>query len=288
LQKVIVIVGPTASGKTKYAVEKAKSIGGEIINCDSLQVYNDLRILTSFPKEEETFGVKHKLFGYLNYDEKISAVSWARSAASEIKKTFHSGKVPIIVGGTGLYIKTLIEGISPIPEISHENRKTANSLAKTNFQQLQQTLYNLAPELKEIFTSKNHRQLIRAYEIFLETGKSIKYFTSLPKIEFIKNVEFDINLLEPERNELYQRINSRFELMLKSGAIEEIESLLQKMNLKNRMEIFKKYPIFNAIGAKEITLYLDGIYSFEKMKEVSMMNSRHYAKRQITWFKHQL
>ena len=288
MNDVRIIVGPTACGKTKRAVELAKAIGGEIINCDSLQIYNDLKILTAFPSDEDMDGIKHKLFGYLDYDQKTSAVEWAKRAAVEIRKTLDMGKVPIIVGGTGMYLKTLIEGISPMPDISEQNRKKANDLASQNFDSLCYELYAFDPELRRLLPKSKHHQLVRAYEVFLETGKSIRYFQGLPKLNFIENINFEFEIINIERSELYERISRRFDQMLKDGAIEEVNQLLKKINNPNRTEIFKNYPIFKAIGAKEITMFIDGIYSFEQMREVSITNSKHYAKRQITWFKHQI
>ena len=286
--KVKVIVGATASGKTKRALDVAKFCNGEIINCDSLQVYNELKILTASPTEEEMSMVKHKLFGYLNYDQKTSSVDWAKLAANEIQETISSGKTPIIVGGTGLYIKTLIEGVSPMPTISAKNRQKAGEMSDQNFNGMCEELYALDPNLRNILPKSMHHQLVRAYEILLETGKSIRYFWSFPKMKFIQNIDFEIEVIHCERTILYERIARRFEQMLHDGAIDEVRNLLSKITITNRTEIFTKFPIFKAIGAKEITMFLDGIYTFEQMKELSIKNSRHYAKRQITWFKHQI
>lgn len=286
--KVKVIVGATATGKSKYALKIAKSCDGEIINCDSLQIYNELKILTAFPTDEEINEVRHKLFGYLNYDQKTSAVDWAKLAAKEVRQTLISGKTPIIVGGTGMYVKTLIDGISPIPAISVETRKKALEFSKQNFNEMCLELYAIDSELKNTLPKSMHHQLIRAYEIFLETGKSIRYFWNLPKIKFIQHVDFEIELIHCERSVLYERIAQRFEQMLNNGAIEEVRELLSKIPSSNHTEIFTQFPIFKAIGAKEITLFLDGMYSFEQMKDVAIKNSRHYAKRQITWLKNQI
>lgn len=288
MKKIRIITGPTASGKTRRTIDLAKSINGEIINCDSLQVYKDLKILTSFPTSDEMAEVKHKLFGYLEYYQKTSAVEWSKLAAIEIEKTSNSGKVPIIVGGTGLYIKTLIDGISPIPEVSQENRQRTNELASRDFEQLCEILYKLDPELIKSLPKSKHHQLIRAYEIFLETGKSIRHFWDLPTQKFIDEAEFEIELVNCDRAELYNRIEKRFDEMIQNGAIDEVSALLGKIDNPNHEEIFQNYPIFKAIGAKEIALYLDGFYSFEQMRELSIKNSKHYAKRQITWFRHQI
>jgi len=285
---VKVIAGATATGKTKHALELAKFCNGEIINCDSLQLYNELKILTAFPTDEEMNSVKHRLFGYLNYDQKISSVEWAKLAAKAIQETISSGKNPIIVGGTGLYIKTLIEGASPMPTISDINRQKTKELSEQNFNEMCQELYLFDPNLRYALLQSMHHQLIRAYEVFLETGKSIRYFWNLPKMKFIRNVNFDIEILDCKRDILYERIARRFEQMLHNGAIDEVRNLLSKITITSPQEIFMKFPIFKAIGAREITMFLNGIYTFEQMKEISIKNSRHYAKRQITWFKHQI
>lgn len=285
---VKVIVGATATGKTRHALEMAKSCNGEIINCDSLQLYKELKTLTALPTDEEMHSVKHRLFSYLNYDQRTSSVDWAKLAAKAIQETIESGKKPIIVGGTGLYIKTLIEGISPMPTISDKNRQKAKEFSEQNFNEMCEELYSIDPNLRHMLPQSMHHQLIRAYEIFLETSKSIRYFLTLPKIKFIQDVNFDIEVLHCARALLYERIARRFEQMLYNGAIDEVRTLLSKIAITNHTEIFTKFPIFKAIGAKEITMFLSGIYTFEQMKEVSIKNSRHYAKRQITWFKHQI
>lgn len=285
MNKIKVIVGATATGKTKRAIEFAKTCDGEIINCDSMQIYKDLNILTASPSSAEMSEIKHKLFGYLDFDQKTSAVDWAKLASSEIKQTLAIGKTPVIVGGTGLYIKTLVDGISPLPEVSPNIRKCAHELAKQNFDELCKQVYQFDDELENLMPKSMHHQLIRAYEIMKETGKSIREFWALPKIKFIDNVDFEFEVLNCERTELYERIATRFDDMLKNGAITEVQNLLVKINNRNRQVVFEQYPIFRTIGAKEITLFLDGVYSFNKMHEIAIKNSRHYAKRQITWFK---
>lgn len=288
MRKIQIIAGPTASGKTAYAINKALEIGGEIVNCDSLQVYKDLKILTAYPTPDELSMVNHRAFGYLEYNEKTTSVDWAKVVSNEIEEIFQNGKIPVIVGGTGLYINSLVNGISPLPEVSERNREISTNFAKEDFEELCKKVYELDPELINLILPENHRQMIRAYEIFLETGKSIRYFYSLPKIKFIDNVDFEITVIDIDRNKLYEKINLRFDMMLENGAIEEVEELLNIINNPDKDEIFKNYPIFKAIGSKEIAKYLDGDISYEKMKELSKTASRQYAKRQITWFKHQV
>lgn len=288
MPRAIVVVGPTASGKTEIALDKARRLNGEIINCDSLQVYSDLKILTSFPKKEYFQEINHKLFGYLGYSEKTSAVEWAKLASSEIKNTLDSGKIPIVTGGTGLYVQILMNGISLLPEISPQNRRIANELATHDFKSMRDELYSLDPELKHLLSKEKHHQIIRAYEIFLETGKSVRFFHEQPKQKFIESVTFEVNMISIERDILYKNIEKRFDEMLEQGAVDEVKNLLIKIGDEDHEKIFEKFPIFKAIGAKEITQYLDGHLSFDKMRELTIKNTRHYAKRQITWFRHQV
>ena len=285
MNKILIIAGPTASGKTALAIEKAKNLNGDIINYDSLQIYKDIPTLTAYPTAEEINSATHKLFGYLNYNENISVVDWANSAATEIRKTWNNSKVPILVGGTGMYVDILIHGISPLPNISQDIRNRAMELANNNYEQLCNDVYKFDPKIRNIIKPENHHQMIRAWEIQNESNKSIMYFYSLPKQMFI-NAEFEFININIDRNLLYNKINQRFDIMLQNGAIEEVEVLMEKFNDNNYEDLFKKYHIFKAIGAKEIVRYLNNKISYNTMVELSKQHSRNYAKRQITWFKY--
>jgi tRNA dimethylallyltransferase len=282
MRQVKVIVGATATGKTARAIDIARTCNGVIINCDSLQVYDELRILTAFPTDDELAAAGHRLFGYLRYDQQTNAVEWARLAAMEIEKALQNGHTPVMVGGTGLYVNTLMYGVSPMPVISEQSRKAAVDLASDNFAQLCKRLYKLDPELENLLPMAKHHQLVRAYEVFLETGRSIRYFWAMPEETFVNDVEFDIEVTNCERSELYRRIELRFDKMLQQGAIEEVEKLLRKVGNDDDV---RHYPIFKAIGAKEIAEYLRGDCSFDEMRTLAIKNSRHYAKRQMTWFR---
>jgi tRNA dimethylallyltransferase len=284
MKKVIIIAGATASGKTKFAIDLALSIAGEIINCDSLQIYDSLKILTAYPAPSELSIVNHKLFGYMHYDQRSTAVDWAKRAARAVEDTFWEGKVPLIVGGTGLYIDTLVNGISRMPVVNSETRKAVDKLAKENFSELCARLYATDKRLEHVIPPQNHRQIVRAYEVFVETGESILSFMASPPLQFLKDIQYECHIVECERRALYERISRRFEKMLQSGAIEEVEQLLKQIGpYKN--EIVDDFPVFKAIGAREIAAYLRGDISFENMKTTAITNIRHYAKRQITWFK---
>ena len=285
MRRVKIIVGATATGKTARAIDVARAQSGVVINCDSLQVYDELQILTAFPTDDEMATVEHRLFGYLRYDQQTNAVEWARLAAAEIEETLQNGRMPVVVGGTGLYVNTLMYGVSPMPVISKQNREEAVELASDNFAKLCETLYELDPELENLLSSEKHHQLVRTYEIFLETGRSIRHFWEMPKETFVNDVEFDVEVMNCERAELYRRIELRFDRMLQQGAIGGVAKLLQKIGNGNDI---RSYPIFKAIGAKEIAQYLCGQCSFDEMRALAIKNSRHYAKRQITWFRHRL
>lgn len=289
MNKILVITGPTASGKTALAIEKAQKLNGVIINYDSLQVYRDLQILTAYPTNTELSSATHKLFGYLKYSDNISVVDWVKSAVVEINDAWNTGKLPILVGGTGMYIEILIRGISPLPDIPPEIRSKAIELANNNFEKLCNDVYKFDSKLQDIIKPENHHQMIRAWEVQNASNKSILYFYSLPKQKFI-NTEFEFININVDREILYSKINKRFDIMIENGAIDEVKELLQKFNtrdnISNHETLFKKYNIFKAIGAKEIVMYLSNKMSYSNMIELSKQHSRNYAKRQITWFKY--
>jgi tRNA dimethylallyltransferase len=285
MRKVLIIAGPTASGKTARAIETAIRRNGEIINSDSLQAYDCLKLLTAFPSDEDMKLAPHRLFGYLGYQDESSAVAWATLASKAVEAALEHSRLPIIVGGTGLYVNIIVNGISPLPEISKDVR---DYVASMDYDEVCTALYKADHRLIGVITKQQHHQMLRAYEIFLETGKSVLHFRSLPRRVFLRNVEYEYDVVECDRAKLYERINARFDKALDAGAIDEVRWLLSAVGYdrRNRPAFFKRYHVFNAIGAKEITVYLDGGISFEQMKETATLNLRHYAKRQITWLRH--
>ena len=284
MKKVIIVAGPTASGKTKYTINLARSSGGEIINCDSLQVYKDLKTLTARPNEEEMSSGPHKLFGYLDAHEKITAVEWAKMAAIAVEEALQDGRLPIIVGGTGLYINTLINGISPMPEVQPETRAKVATMAFEDYEGLCEKLYRVDSKIAELVTMDKHRQIQRAYEVFLETGKSILEFYNKPRISFIDNVRYEYQVMSIGKTELHARITERFMRMLATGAIEEVQAFLTKIGSGN----MEDFPVLKAIGAKEIIRYLHGVCSLHEATASALINSRRYAKRQMTWLRTQI
>ncbi len=263
MKKIIpVIIGPTASGKSSFALKIAQQTKGEIINADSLQVYKDLTVLSARPPLHEQQGINHHLYGYMDAYSTCSVADWLL----QVKTVLKDIKNPIFVGGTGLYIKALTEGISPMPDIDEAIRKQVRELPIEDVQKLLIDCKAIDPQRQR-----------RALEVQLSTGKPLSYFQQQPKTKII-NKEFQIFFLNPPRDILYQRCNQRFLNMLDNGAIQEVIHL-QKINASGGVK--------KAIGVLEISKWLTGEFSKEKMIETATKETRHYAKRQITWFKNQ-
>ncbi|MGD9639454.1 MAG: tRNA (adenosine(37)-N6)-dimethylallyltransferase MiaA [Alphaproteobacteria bacterium] len=269
--KVIVIYGATASGKSSLALKIAEEYGGTIINADSMQVYNDLQIITARPDTSKT-SIPHKLYGFLNGLESCSAGIWAKMAAKEIKNC----TLPIIAGGTGLYIEALTNGLSPIPEVDDSIKaKFRDDLIETAelYKLLQEEDADAAAKLK----ANDRQRITRALEVFESTGKSIlSWQKEAPKCPV--EADFIKIFVNPERQQLYQKCNNRFDEMIDQGALKEVKELIAKNYPKN-------CQIMKALGVEELALYLEGKINLEEAKDKAKVKTRQYAKRQITWFK---
>ena len=277
-QKVIVICGPTASGKRGLSIELAKKINGEIISCDSMQIYKDMTIGTAKPTIEEMDGIKHYLIDCVSPEERYSVADYKKDAIKAIKEVLQKGKVPIVVGGTGLYIESLLYGIE-FNEIKVD-LQYRKKLGEIEEKEGLDTLYELATKIDEEAIKKisrnDRKRIYRILEIYHSTGKTK---TEL-EIESRKNgPEFDYILfgITMDREKLYDRINKRVDIMIQNGLIEEVKELLKK---------YKSFPTaMQGLGYKEVVSYLDGEYSKEEMIEKIKMETRRYAKRQLTWFR---
>ena len=270
--KVIAIVGATASGKTAYAVELAQKIDGEIISADSRYVYKGLDIGTAKPSIDERKGIPHYMIDIVEPDFNYSAGLYAKQAKECIKDVLSRGKTPIVAGGTGLYIRVLLENYD-LPNIEPDY-KLRDELAKLSFDELYDILYGLDKESAESVERNDKKKLIRYIEVVKLTG------LPLSKARGKKDEdEFDIEWigLNFPREELYERINKRVDLMIDEGLIDETKNLLSK---------YGRIPnIVDTIGYREIITYLDGDISLERAKELLKQNTRNYAKRQLTWFR---
>lgn len=270
--KVIAIVGATASGKTAYAVELAQKIDGEIISADSRYVYKGLDIGTAKPGIDERKGIPHCMIDIVEPDFNYSAGLYAKQAKECIKEILSRGKTPIVAGGTGLYIRVLLENYD-LPNIEPDYN-LRDELAKLSFDELYDILYKLDKESAESVERNDKKKLIRYIEVVKLTG------LPLSKARGKKDEdEFDIEWigLNFPREELYEKINKRVDLMIDEGLIEETKNLLNK---------YGRIPnIVDTIGYREIISYLDGETSLERAKELLKQNTRNYAKRQLTWFR---
>ena len=276
--KVIVICGPTASGKTALSIELAKKINGEIVSCDSMQIYKDMDIGTAKPTVEEMQGIKHYLIGYVSPEERYSVADYKKDAKKAIKEILGKGKMPIIVGGTGLYIDSLIY------EIEYQDIKFDEKYRKELEQEAKEKgleeLYKRAKQIDEKAIEKisptDKKRILRVLEIYHATGKTK---TEQEMESRKKEVEFDYQVyaLNWDREKLYNRINKRVDVMIEQGLIQEVEQILKK---------YDKFPTaMQGLGYKEVVDYLNGKYTKEEMIEKIKMETRRYAKRQLTWFR---
>ncbi|MBR3887873.1 MAG: tRNA (adenosine(37)-N6)-dimethylallyltransferase MiaA [Clostridia bacterium] len=275
--RVIVIVGPTASGKTSTSIEIAKELNGEIISADSMQIYKEMNIGTAKPSMEEREGITHYLMDIISPDELYNVTMYKKMAEKAIEEILAKDKLPIIVGGTGLYISTLINGIefSEVKE-DPEYRKEMQVLAESkgpNY--LHDMLREVDPIAADNIDMNNVRRVIRALEIYKVTGKTK---TQLDE-ESVKETKYDYMVygIETPREKLYERINLRVDKMLEEGLIEEVKSLLEKYELSK--------TALQGLGYKEVKAYLEEQITYDEMVEILKMETRRYAKRQLTWFR---
>lgn len=279
--KALIISGATASGKSALALNFAEFQNISIINADSLQIYKGLPILSSQPKKSEMEKVKHYLYSVLNFEESSSVGLWLKLVKSAIEESWQQKKLPVIVGGSGMYISKLVEGISEIPEIDEEIKKFSRELfEEIGVEEFREKLINLGEE-KERIINLDKQRLIRSYEVLKQTRKSLFWWQNQPnKMLFDDKIFTHINL-NPNREELYKNCNLRFELMLKNGAIDEVKSLMNHVSIET-------LPIAKTLGFIEIVDFLNERISYEEAIKIASQKTRNYAKRQLTWFRHQL
>ncbi|MDB4034004.1 tRNA (adenosine(37)-N6)-dimethylallyltransferase MiaA [Candidatus Pelagibacter sp.] len=274
--KIILISGPTASGKSKFAVKIAKKIEGEIINVDSMQVYKTLKILTARPNKEEQKNIKHHLYGVVDLNEKFSTGQWLELAIKKIKSIQKKKKIPILVGGTGLYFQSLINGLVKIPEIPLKFRNKVRLMSKREGQKkFYKKLLKLDPKVKDKFDPNDTQRSIRAYEIKSYTDISMYDWLARTESEF-KNSDFLKLYIETKREKLIERINLRTLNMINDGAINEVKKFI-------KLKIRKDQSVNKVIGIAELTQYLNHEVTLEEAKELISIKTRQYAKRQATW-----
>ena len=274
--KIILISGPTASGKSNFSIKLAKKINGEIINADSMQVYKELKILSARPNLKDYQSIKHHLYGFHSVKNNFSTGDWLKNAIKKIKEVRRRKKIPIFVGGTGLYFKALTEGLVSIPNIPIKYRNNIRDLQKKLGQKkFYQKLIKLDPNSKEKINSTDTQRSIRAYEVKQYTEKSLHDWFKNTKSYFEKEDFYKIYMDYP-REELIQRISKRTEQMIKIGAINEVKRFL-------KLKVRKDKSASKAIGIHEIKEYLEKRNNMSEVIEKISIKTRQYAKRQSTW-----
>ena len=274
--KIILISGPTASGKSKFAVKIAKKIQGEIINADSMQVYKNLKILTARPNKIEQKNIKHHLYGTVDLNKKFSTGQWLELAIKKIKNIQKKKKIPILVGGTGLYFQSLINGLVKIPEIPLNFRNKVRLMSKREGQKkFYKKLLKIDPKIKDKFDPNDTQRSIRAYEIKSYTDISMYDWLAKTESEF-KDSDFLKLYIETKREKLIDKINLRTSNMINDGAINEVKKFL-------KLKIRKDQSVNKVIGIAELTQYLNKKTTLDQAKELILIKTRQYAKRQATW-----
>ena len=273
----IIIAGPTCVGKSAIAVALAKQINGVILNADSVQVYKNLKILSARPSEEELQGIPHFLYGYVDGSNNFSVADWLFDLKTTLKKVQLLKKVPIIVGGSGLYINAVLNGLSKIPNVSEKNKNLSinkfNEVGREKFKQLNS---QIDPEFVKINNDK--QRLLRAYSVFLQTQKNMTFWHKQPREGKLEQKIFSI-FINSERRLIYKNCDFRFDKMLEKGALAEVESLWKS-------KIDRSLPISKSLGVKWLLEYFDKSISYKDAVVLSKRDTRRFVKRQFTWFNH--
>jgi len=278
----ILITGPTASGKSALAVELARSHDGVVINADSMQVYDTLRVLTARPSYEDMEGIPHHLYGHIPAGQAYSTGAWLREATDLVERLRGEGRLPVFVGGTGLYFKALIGGLSDMPAIPSEIRSRLRArLLAEGAEVLHRELADRDDAVAKSLNPQDGQRIVRALEVIEATGQSIAAYQGKTGPVLIDPDRARKIVVLPDRHVLHQRINGRFEKMLAMGAEEEVRSLLA-------LGLSLDMPVMKAIGVSQIAAMFKGEMTREAVLETGAAATRQYAKRQMTWFRNQM
>ena len=279
---VALIAGPTASGKSDLAVRLAQALArggrrGVVVNADSQQVYRDLRVLSARPSKADMGGVEHRLFGTWDGARACSAADWSEAAKREIARLHAEGAVPILCGGTGLYLRTLLEGIAPVPEIDPAIRAAVRNLSTY---ELRECVAQEDPEAAARLGHRDIQRMARALEVVRSTGRPLDYWQQRKVGGIGKDVRLHPLILLPDRAWLYERCDLRFEWMLRNGAVAEVQRLMER-------GLDPSLPVMRAIGVPEIVEFIRFGGFRGDVRAAGQAATRRYAKRQYTWFRHQ-
>ena len=275
-KKIILLAGPTASGKSKLAIHLAKKLNGEIINADSMQIYKEFSILSSRPRKSEIRKIKHYLYGIVSVKKYFSAGDWLKEVKKKINLCFKRKKIPIIVGGTGLYFNTITKGISKIPNIDAKTRNNVRALYKNlGPNEFFKRLLKLDPKVKNKINQRDSQRMQRAYEVKVKTKKSLFDWFSKTKSDFL---DYDLRkiFIDIPRIDLLPNISKRTELMFEQNCVDEVKRF-------NKLRLNKSLSANKLIGVQEINQFIENKISIDECKELINIKTRQYSKRQNTW-----
>ncbi|MFV0321498.1 MAG: tRNA (adenosine(37)-N6)-dimethylallyltransferase MiaA [Alphaproteobacteria bacterium] len=282
MNKIIAVIGPTASGKSHLALKLAQKLGGEIINFDSMQVYKGLDVITACPSAAEKALIPHHLYQFQEPDTSLNTAAWAALAKDAITDCFHRGKQPILVGGTGFYLKTLIEGISPIPDTNPAIvAQLMEEAAVEGTPALHKRLAQVDPAIARTLKPQDTQRIIRALSVFMDTETPLSAWQRIAPTPYLPSATWQILGLLPERSALYARCDKRFDTIMAQGALAETQALKDK-NLPTTL------PAMRSVGVKQLMAYLNGEWDLETATEKAKIATRNYAKRQSTWVRNQI
>ena len=277
---ILVIGGPTASGKSTLAADAARRVGGVVVNADSMQLYRDLPILTSWPEEDVRARAPHRLYGVLDGAERCSAGRWRALAVAEIEQIHADGALPILVGGTGFYLRALLDGLAPVPAIPEHVRERARALlAQDGSAALHARLAARDPEAAQRLEPGDSQRIMRAYEVIEATGRSLLDWQQDAHERFAGSAA--VIVLEPPRDALYDACNARFDRMMAAGGLDEAARLLAR-------HLDPGLPVMKAVGLRALLDHLAGAIPLERAVTLGRQATRRYAKRQTTWFRTQM
>lgn len=280
--KVIVVAGPTASGKSALAIDIALACNGEIINADSMQVYKDMPIITACPTADDMAKVPHHLYQIFDVAYNGTVVEWLNLAVEQIRLCWQKNKVPVVVGGTGMYIGNLMYGTTTVPENLPETKENMRALCKQiGLENIHKKLSEVDPQSALRIHAGDTSRVLRAYGIFLQTGITLSEWQAKPMIKKLPEADFVSIKLVPPREELDERCFMRFDQMMQHGALLEVENLA-KRHLPDTL------PAMKALGVPELMMFLRGTCSLEESVALGKLHTRQYAKRQKTWFANKL
>ncbi len=279
---VLIIAGPTASGKSSLAIAAAQALNGVVLNCDSMQIYKDIPIIAATPNAWEKAQVEHRLFEFYDVTKRGNVVEWLELCVAEIQKLWTEGRLPVVVGGTGMYIDALINGITPIPEVNPEVRQNLRMrLQNEGLIRLYAELKEKDAEIAKKLSPNDKTRIVRALEIIETTGKKVSEWYKTPLIKKLPEADFTVVKIVPSIEVIEQRCRERLDKMVELGALDEIAELV-------RRGIDETLPAMKALGVPELSRVVKGEMLLDKALELAKLHTRQYAKRQRTWLRNKL